>query len=606
MIQELQPRYPGAQPFADNDWSRRVFFGRSRENTLLTDQIIANRLVVVYARSGVGKSSLLNAGVAQRLRNEHFFPLPVRVNVPKRDLATSVMDEARMSSQSQQVEYQAGDHTSLWHFFKTVEIWQKDTLLTPVLILDQFEELFTLHLPEDRDKFLTSLGYLVRGVRPTNNPDGQHNNTQLSESAPMVGVVMSLREDFLGFLEEASDRIPQILEQRFRLLPLSVSAAAEALIEPARLPDSDFATPPFEYTEEARALILSYLSNPPGAKAREPKSAVEPFQLQLICQRVEQAVAHRLQSGKTISPITVADLGGRTGLGATLAGFYRTQVRSIRTTSIRRRVKRLCEEYLISSEGRRISMDAVAIGRVLRLDEVTLNDLVNRRLLRSDHRANTTYYELSHDTLIAPILASRRGRGLSFGAAGLLFGTLLSIASVIFAGTSLFALGAFVTPDSELVRGMYAGMKEAYIKEGMAPDEAEALLKYGFIGSFILFSAIAVAFGLWTMNTWRRSTERLRRYSHRREIVTRSPRSTRLTAGTLALILGGLGVHKFYLGYYLQGVILLVCTLIGSRFPWYLGTLAAGLVGMVEGAIYFAKSDEQFIARYIEGRRAWF
>src|SRR5258708_19377632 len=72
-------RYPGAQPFSDDALSRKIFFGREREVTELTDQILANRMVVVYGRSGLGKSSLLNAGVAQRLR-EGYLPLIVRVN----------------------------------------------------------------------------------------------------------------------------------------------------------------------------------------------------------------------------------------------------------------------------------------------------------------------------------------------------------------------------------------------------------------------------------------------------------------------------------------------------------------------------------------------
>jgi putative ribosome biogenesis GTPase RsgA len=55
-------RYPGARLFSDDALSRKIFFGREREATALTDQILANRMVVVYARSGLGKSSLLNAG----------------------------------------------------------------------------------------------------------------------------------------------------------------------------------------------------------------------------------------------------------------------------------------------------------------------------------------------------------------------------------------------------------------------------------------------------------------------------------------------------------------------------------------------------------------
>src|SRR5262249_40662634 len=54
-------RYPGAQPFSDDALSRKIFFGREPEVIALSDQILANRMVVVYARSGLGKTSLLNA-----------------------------------------------------------------------------------------------------------------------------------------------------------------------------------------------------------------------------------------------------------------------------------------------------------------------------------------------------------------------------------------------------------------------------------------------------------------------------------------------------------------------------------------------------------------
>ena len=79
-MSSVHARYPGAQPFADDQVSRKVFFGREQAAKALTSQILANRLVVVYAKSGLGKTSLLNAGIAQRLREEGRIPLIVRVN----------------------------------------------------------------------------------------------------------------------------------------------------------------------------------------------------------------------------------------------------------------------------------------------------------------------------------------------------------------------------------------------------------------------------------------------------------------------------------------------------------------------------------------------
>jgi hypothetical protein len=168
--------------------------------TELTDQILANRMVVVYGRSGLGKSSLLNAGVAQRLRDEGHLPLVVRVNDVQNGPRASILQGIGTAAERQQIEYSAGDPVSLWSFFKTAEFWRGDILATPVLILDQFEELFTLQSSEARMNFLSELGYLVRGVAP---PDFVDAHPDLSTAAPAVHVVLSLREDFLGLLEEA-------------------------------------------------------------------------------------------------------------------------------------------------------------------------------------------------------------------------------------------------------------------------------------------------------------------------------------------------------------------------------------------------------------------
>ena len=59
MVATLRTRYPGVQPFTDDELSRRLFHGREEEAKKLTDQILANRFVVLFARSGLGKTSLL-------------------------------------------------------------------------------------------------------------------------------------------------------------------------------------------------------------------------------------------------------------------------------------------------------------------------------------------------------------------------------------------------------------------------------------------------------------------------------------------------------------------------------------------------------------------
>ncbi|MCI0590732.1 MAG: hypothetical protein L0Y67_03870 [Gammaproteobacteria bacterium] len=438
-METTRTRYPGAQPFSDDALSRSVFFGRERETTALTDQIIANRLIVVYAKSGLGKTSLLNAGVAQPLRDDGFLPLVARVNVVKQNPIGTVLDGIRTSVEREEIEYHPGNELSLWHFFKTAELWRGDLLLTPVLILDQFEELFTLHGDRARAHFLAELGYLIRGIKPVTergtNPDQDNAawGLQLTDTAPEIRVVISLREDYLGSLEEATDYIPQILDHRFRLTPLSAEAAAAAIEGPTKVQDQRLATKPFAFRPEAVDAILEYLLRETKTKVKSSARFVEPFHLQLICHRVETLVAHRQDQAGGPVEVNLSDLGGDKGLRTTLRNFYMGVVRSIQHRRSRRRIRRLCEQYLISPEGRRLSVEEAEIKRILKLTRTTLQQLVNRRLLRTDQRADSWYYELSHDSLIEPILASRRIRGLVFGLLGL-FGSVL-------AGLGALALG---------------------------------------------------------------------------------------------------------------------------------------------------------------------
>jgi len=70
----------------------------------------------------------------------------------------------------------------------------------------------------------------------------------------------------------------------------------------------------------------------------------------------------------------------------------------------------------------------------------------------------------------------------------------------------------------------------------------------------------------------------------------------KIVAGILGILLGGLGIHKFYLGYTKQGIIQLI-----------LGFLCIGsIIGLIEGIIYLTKSDEAFVATYITGKKGWF
>jgi hypothetical protein len=501
-------RYPGAQPFSDDEISRKTFFGRKRESPDLANKILANRLVVVYAKSGVGKTSLLSAGVAQLLRNEKCLPLVVRVNDVQHGPFTSILEGIRTAADRQSVEYAPGSHASLWHFFKTAEFWgEGDVLLTPVLILDQFEELFTLQSAEARAAFLSDLGFLVRGVPPSTTSQTDVDTTKsgdldpvLTDTPPPLRIVLSLREDYLGSLEEAADRIPQILDHRFRLTPLSVEAAVEALTGPAEVDDNILQSNPFTYAPEAVTAIINHLSRRVAQQTNYAVRYIEPFQLQLICQRIERIAVERQQSTGSALTITLGDIGGEAALRMTLQDFYNQEIHGLSSPRQRRAVHRLCEEYLISPEGRRLSVEEHEIHRQLKLSGEILGKLVDRRLLRSDQRADSTYYELSHDTLVEPVLATSRVKGRFLGS---LAGCTGALVSLIFGVLALFCLAmAYV-----FVRG---GIGEFT----MSPAE-KAKIPPGMAAAFVVWSLVLLTISMLGIFLVRRGIRTLRRYRSR-------------------------------------------------------------------------------------------
>jgi len=84
----------------------------------------------------------------------------------------------------------------------------------------------------------------------------------------------------------------------------------------------------------------------------------------------------------------------------------------------------------------------------------------------------------------------------------------------------------------------------------------------------------------------------------------------KILAGILGIILGGLGIHKFILGYNKEGGILLGIWILGAVLSCVgIGLLLIwipGVIGLIEGIIYLTKSDEEFYNTYQVGKKPWF
>lgn len=80
------------------------------------------------------------------------------------------------------------------------------------------------------------------------------------------------------------------------------------------------------------------------------------------------------------------------------------------------------------------------------------------------------------------------------------------------------------------------------------------------------------------------------------------PIKSKVAAGVLGILLGGLGIHKFYLGYTKEGLIMLLV----SVLTFGIGGVVMGIIGLVEGVIYLTTDDRDFYDLYIYGHKGWF
>ena len=105
-------------------------------------------------------------------------------------------------------------------------------------------------------------------------------------------------------------------------------------------------------------------------------------------------------------------------------------------------------------------------------------------------------------------------------------------------------------------------------------------------------------------------TNKARNIEVRQSVTTMSDEKNKITAGLLAIFLGAFGVHKFYLGYKTQGIIMLVVTIIGIIlsvvFIGFFAVFAMSLIAFIEGIIYLTKTDKAFYEVYVLGNKPWF
>jgi hypothetical protein len=391
--------WPGLLAFRETD--QGYFQGRQSETEELLRLALRERLTVLFGLSGLGKSSLLQAGLFPKLRQENVFPVYIRLDFSsgQPNLVAQVSALIAREASAHRIEApppQNGE--TLWEYFHRDgnNFWNaRNRPALPLLVFDQFEEIFTLgRLDPDRsvatEVFIDQLADLVE-CRPSAKLKAWIDEHPDEANAFNFGrhyykVLLGIREDFLADLEAHRARMPTVALNRLRLRRMNGEAALLVVNQAQHLIDPDVGEQVVRFVAaDQRHLLLADLE-------------IEPALLSVVCRELNN---RRLNLGE---PKISADLlqGNQEQV---LADFYERS-----TADLPPDVRFFIEDHLLTVSGYR---DSVALENALSTPGVSrqaIEALVERRLVRREDRGGTQRLELTHDLLAGVVRFSRDSR----------------------------------------------------------------------------------------------------------------------------------------------------------------------------------------------------
>lgn len=397
----IQNPWAGLSSYEDPARSARrlKFCGRDEATYDVTQLIDDNFLVTLYGKSGIGKTSLLNAGVFPALRREQYTPLSIRLGMAEeghtfQDIIINAVERAIeemggticiVNVVEEQTDQTAVDY--LWNYFARCEFTDDEgRTVFPVVVFDQFEEVFRER--ESRRKtetLLKQIHYLIDENHALNDciVDGEPYFYDFN-----FRFVISIREDDLYRLEDSIDNcaLTTLKRCRYRLRSLSEQGVRDAIL----IPGEGLFLP-----EEENGIVKAIVD-----KSRNEDGSISTNIVSLLCNRI--FVDFQKSNATHISQAIVDNFIK----GNPFERFYNEATRGFSN-----REKSYIEDHLVDSTGRRNSIPEsdfllhVPNGAMLLEGD-------SRILQRTSTSADGGNYrvELIHDSFCTPLAELKRKR----------------------------------------------------------------------------------------------------------------------------------------------------------------------------------------------------
>ena len=418
--------YVGLRPYGIEDADR--FFGRARESWELTSLVLSSRLVVVYGPPGVGKTSLLQAGVLARLEQDAAHVLPV-ATLPRASTLAMVTGagtvtegavnpfvEAVLEAWAAEATADDGTIPGLLERIEVGPDLHGEATRPLVAVVDQLDEAFRAgpDWAAARDELFRQL-------------------ERAAERLTHVHLVLTMRQDIIGDVLLHETRLSRGNRRRYRVEPLGRKEALEAIVRPLEATPRSFA--PGVAAALVERLGTTTITNEMGEQRTVTTGTIEPTNLQIVCLALWRTLPDDVL---TISADHLTDHGD---VDAILTSFCLRSVIDVAAAEglPEPAVWRWLETTFITDLGTRGTVYE-GLASTGTMPKAVARAFEKHRILRAEKRSGSVWFELMHDVLIDPI---RRGRTLCAGLAA--------------------AAGSATGPD------IYLRMAETARRDGMLP-----------------------------------------------------------------------------------------------------------------------------------------
>ncbi|HEY3177722.1 MAG TPA: ATP-binding protein [Casimicrobiaceae bacterium] len=410
-----QSPWPGMRPYREAD--THFFFGRDSEISDLLARTNRSLLTLLYGRAGLGKTSLVRAGLAPRLMARGFFPVYLRPRAlleDGRDPVAEVIRTVAAAAKAHNVEATGTfEAPSLWELFhrESFDFWDANNrIVTPVLVFDQFEEVFQIldetsaAVPKIK-ALLDSLSELVENRVPArlgamDLPNSDEYRFEMARAD--YRVILSFREDYLPQVRQLRTIVPSVIENHLRLEPLDGEQAREVVQGAGKMLVDATAAALLVRSVGHQAGLLQLLLGSSARGANPSESTlrdlvVEPAILSVVCFYLN--TERQLRGQQTID-VGLVKLKKPEDI---FDEYYRWA-----TAGAGPAVRRFVETALVTADGQRVLYPVRALDAQPPAVKDGVDKLLERGVLRREWFGGEERLEVSHDLLLRPIMDAQQ------------------------------------------------------------------------------------------------------------------------------------------------------------------------------------------------------